>query len=80
MVNLFLQGTHPHGGAHAKFTNYKFDVDEFVKIVKNAEKHVKNHDGFKEFIANIHNGTQAVNNRSSINEELWLFIPEGIVT
>ncbi|KAJ8686289.1 hypothetical protein QAD02_022083 [Eretmocerus hayati] len=42
--------THPHNGAHAKFINYEFDVDEFLKIVKKAEKHVKNHDAFKKFI------------------------------
>ncbi|XP_020711618.2 EGF domain-specific O-linked N-acetylglucosamine transferase isoform X2 [Athalia rosae] len=43
-------GTHPDGGAHAKFTNYSFDVEEFLRIVKLAEKHVKNHKTFKEHV------------------------------
>ncbi|XP_043467155.1 EGF domain-specific O-linked N-acetylglucosamine transferase [Leptopilina heterotoma] len=43
-------GTHPNGGAHAKFTNYSFDVKEFLRIVSLAEKHVRNHKGFQEFI------------------------------
>ncbi|XP_058802591.1 EGF domain-specific O-linked N-acetylglucosamine transferase [Phymastichus coffea] len=44
-------GTHQYGGgAHAKFTNYKFDVEEFIRIVSNAEKYVKNHDAFKKFL------------------------------
>ncbi|XP_001599568.2 EGF domain-specific O-linked N-acetylglucosamine transferase [Nasonia vitripennis] len=43
-------GTHPHGGAHAKFTNYSFDIEEFVRIVSVAEKHVGNHASFNAFI------------------------------
>ncbi|XP_046469795.1 EGF domain-specific O-linked N-acetylglucosamine transferase isoform X1 [Neodiprion pinetum] len=43
-------GTHPDGGAHAKFTNYSFDVEEFLRLVTVAEKHVKNHKAFKDFI------------------------------
>lgn len=46
----FKQGNHPDGGAHAKFTNYSFDVDEFLRIVKIAEEHVKNHKKFNEFV------------------------------
>lgn len=38
------------GGAHAKFTNYYFDVDEFVKLVNEAADHVKNNTKFQEFI------------------------------
>ena len=56
-VYIFLQGTHPQGGAHAKFTNYSFDVEEFVRIVSRAEKHVKNHNAFKEFLENRSNKT-----------------------
>ncbi|XP_043794817.1 EGF domain-specific O-linked N-acetylglucosamine transferase isoform X2 [Apis laboriosa] len=44
-------GTHPDGGAHAKFTNYSFDVEEFLRIVSQATDYVKNHDSFKNFIA-----------------------------
>ncbi|XP_011298968.1 EGF domain-specific O-linked N-acetylglucosamine transferase isoform X2 [Fopius arisanus] len=43
-------GTHPDGGAHAKFTNYSFDTDEFVRIVALAAEHVKNHEDFQEFL------------------------------
>lgn len=49
---FFFQGTHPDGGAHAKFTNYSFDEEEFLRIVTLAEKHVKNHKAFKEFVKN----------------------------
>ncbi|XP_031772944.1 EGF domain-specific O-linked N-acetylglucosamine transferase isoform X2 [Apis florea] len=44
-------GTHPDGGAHAKFTNYSFDVEEFLRIVSQATDYVKNHDSFKNFVA-----------------------------
>ncbi|XP_067003834.2 EGF domain-specific O-linked N-acetylglucosamine transferase isoform X2 [Anabrus simplex] len=43
------EGHHPDGGAHAKFTNYAFDVQEFLRIVSLAAKHVKHHKAFKEF-------------------------------
>jgi hypothetical protein len=46
--NLF-QGHHPEGGAHAKFTNYSFDVDEFLRLVALGAKHVKHHKAFLEF-------------------------------
>lgn len=49
-----FQGTNKEGGeAHAKFTNYSFDVDEFVRIVEKAVQHVKNHPQFKEVISGI---------------------------
>jgi protein O-GlcNAc transferase len=44
-----LQGHHPEGGAHAKFTNYAFDVDEFLRLVAVGAKHVKHHTAFQEF-------------------------------
>ncbi|KOX67308.1 EGF domain-specific O-linked N-acetylglucosamine transferase [Melipona quadrifasciata] len=44
-------GTHPDGGAHAKFTNYSFDVKEFLRIVSQARDYVKNHESFKKFIS-----------------------------
>nr|CAD7427710.1 unnamed protein product [Timema monikensis] len=43
------EGHHPDGGAHAKFTNYSFDVEEFLRLVQVAAKHVKNHKAFKDF-------------------------------
>lgn len=42
----YLQGHHPDGGAHAKFTNYKFDAKEFLRLVQEAEDHVRNHPTF----------------------------------
>ncbi|XP_015433615.1 PREDICTED: EGF domain-specific O-linked N-acetylglucosamine transferase, partial [Dufourea novaeangliae] len=44
-------GTHPDGGAHAKFTNYSFDVKEFLRVVAQASDHVKNHSVFKKFVS-----------------------------
>ncbi|KAK2582236.1 hypothetical protein KPH14_004582 [Odynerus spinipes] len=44
-------GTHPDGGAHAKFTNYHFDVKEFLRIVSLASTHVKHHNAFKDFLS-----------------------------
>ncbi|KOC65578.1 EGF domain-specific O-linked N-acetylglucosamine transferase [Habropoda laboriosa] len=43
-------GTHPDGGAHAKFTNYSFDVKEFLRVVSQAKDYVENHGSFKKFI------------------------------
>lgn len=41
------EGHHPDGGAHAKFTNYSFDVDEFVRLVKLLAEHVLRHPDFE---------------------------------
>lgn len=41
------EGHHPTLGAHAKFTNYAFDVEEFLRLVKIAADHVINHKSFK---------------------------------
>lgn len=41
------QGHHPDGGPHAKFTNYAFDVTEFLRIVNSAANHVANHEAFR---------------------------------
>lgn len=49
LISYNLQGTHPDGGAHAKFTNYSFDVKEFLRIVSLARNHVKHHNAFKKF-------------------------------
>lgn len=48
------EGHHPEGGAHAKFTNYLFDVDEFLRLVAVGAKHVKHHKAFQEFHAAHH--------------------------
>lgn len=42
------EGHHPQLGPHTKFTNYAFDVDEFMKLVAKAADHVTLH---PEFIA-----------------------------
>ncbi|GLV39150.1 EGF-domain O-GlcNAc transferase [Carabus blaptoides fortunei] len=44
------EGHHPDGGSHAKFTNYSFDIAEFIRIVNKAAMHVKNHAEFRKFI------------------------------
>ncbi|XP_065217712.1 EGF domain-specific O-linked N-acetylglucosamine transferase [Planococcus citri] len=46
-LKLYQQDeNHPERGAHAKFTNYKFDVDEFLKLVEVAAKHVSEQENF----------------------------------
>lgn len=51
IFSSFLQGSHSEGGgAHAKFTNYSFDEEEFTKLVQKAVKHVKNHPLFKKIV------------------------------
>lgn len=52
-------------GAHAKFTNYRFDVDEFETIVKKASDHVQGHPAFKEFLS-----SSLETESSSIHQEL----------
>lgn len=37
------EGHHPTEGAHAKFTNYEFDAQEFVRIMKAAASYVRGH-------------------------------------
>lgn len=64
-----IKGTHPDGGAHAKFTNYSFDVDEFLRIVALARDHVQNHRGFKHFIKS-RNGNGTVDNTQIRSEGL----------
>ena len=38
---------------HAKFTNYSFDKDEFVRLVVKAATNVRNHRKYKDFIEKI---------------------------
>lgn len=40
------EGHHPEGGAHAKFTNYSFDVKEFVHLVDGAAEEILSHKEF----------------------------------
>ncbi|EDW03910.1 EGF domain-specific O-linked N-acetylglucosamine transferase [Drosophila grimshawi] len=40
------EGHHPEGGAHAKFTNYRFDVPEFERVVAKAAVAVRAHEEF----------------------------------
>ncbi|XP_006607155.1 EGF domain-specific O-linked N-acetylglucosamine transferase isoform X2 [Apis dorsata] len=63
-------GTHPDGGAHAKFTNYSFDVEEFLRIVSQATDYVKNHDSFKNFVAKRiqHKRTEMKNQTSAMSD------------
>lgn len=44
------EGQHPEGGAHAKFTNYAFDVEEFSRLVAKAARHVGSHLEFQELL------------------------------
>ena len=46
MISCVLQGHHPTLGAHAKFTNYAFDVDEFMRLMRKAATHVRSHPAF----------------------------------
>jgi len=41
-----LQGHHPTLGAHKKFTNYSFDVEEFMLLVGEAADYVLSHPRF----------------------------------
>ncbi|CAH0556852.1 unnamed protein product [Brassicogethes aeneus] len=50
-------GSH-NGGAHAKFANYRFDKNEFVRIVDKAVGHVKNHTKFKELLDTLNTSTK----------------------
>ncbi|XP_071081887.1 EGF domain-specific O-linked N-acetylglucosamine transferase-like [Haliotis cracherodii] len=40
------EGHHPTLGAHAKFTNYGFDVNEFLRLVFQGAQHVKSHPSY----------------------------------
>ncbi|KAL4227068.1 hypothetical protein ACF0H5_015042 [Mactra antiquata] len=40
------EGHHPTLGAHQKYTNYAFDVQEFMRLVAMAANHVRSHPAF----------------------------------
>ncbi|CAH0603178.1 unnamed protein product [Chrysodeixis includens] len=44
------QGHGPGGGSHAKFTNYSFDVQEFLRLVEKCAKHVREQKDFIDFL------------------------------
>lgn len=46
------EGHHPdlEGGKHPKFTNYAFDVKEFVRLVKKGADFVENHEDYKKYL------------------------------
>lgn len=60
ILSKFFQGHHPEGGAHAKFTNYSFHVDEFLRLVAIGAKHVKHHKAFLEFHSTHHDELQSI--------------------
>lgn len=71
-------GTHPDGGAHAKFTNYSFDVEEFLRIVSLARNHVKHHNAFKKFLDDFH--TEVRNDtKSDIKESIQTSNAEEVI-
>lgn len=45
------EGHHPEGGAHAKFTNYRFDASEFERLVAQAATEVRAHKDFQQATA-----------------------------
>nr|SVE91644.1 EOG090X02IK [Daphnia sinensis] len=48
------EGHHPSdGGPHAKFTNYSFDTEEFLRIVELAANHVANHPAYRHMLSHI---------------------------
>nr|CAI5829086.1 unnamed protein product [Callosobruchus analis] len=48
-LKSFEDGTYV-GGAHAKFANYSFDVEEFSRLVNIGVTHVRNHPEFNMFL------------------------------
>lgn len=44
------EGHHPDGQAHEKFTNYKFEVNEFVRLVKKAVERVRDNEKYRQFV------------------------------
>ncbi|UYV74183.1 EOGT [Cordylochernes scorpioides] len=44
------EGHHPSLGAHAKFTNYRFDVKEFLRLLNQAVEYVQSHHRYQQSI------------------------------
>ncbi|VEN39774.1 unnamed protein product [Callosobruchus maculatus] len=51
-LKSFEDGTYV-GGAHAKFANYSFDVEEFSRLVDIGARHVRNHPEFEKFLKKV---------------------------
>ena len=47
------EGHHPSDGPHAKFTNYSFDTDEFIRIVDLAADHVNQHPAYRNMLGHL---------------------------
>ncbi|XP_023955256.2 EGF domain-specific O-linked N-acetylglucosamine transferase [Bicyclus anynana] len=45
------QGHGPGGVSHAKFTNYSFDVEEFLRLVELCAEYVRNRQDFNNFVS-----------------------------
>uniref|UniRef100_A0A1B0DDB1 EGF domain-specific O-linked N-acetylglucosamine transferase n=1 Tax=Phlebotomus papatasi TaxID=29031 RepID=A0A1B0DDB1_PHLPP len=43
-------GSSTESGAYAKFTNYSFDPDEFMRLVNKAADHIEQHNEFKNYL------------------------------
>lgn len=41
------EGHHPTLGAHAKFTNYYFDLEEFLRIMSKMVQYIKENPAYK---------------------------------
>ncbi|KAH8376906.1 hypothetical protein KR093_002074 [Drosophila rubida] len=48
------EGHHPEGGAHAKFTNYRFNAQEFSRLVAQAASQVRAHKDFPQAATTQH--------------------------
>lgn len=48
-ISIF-QGNGPGGVSHAKFTNYSFDVKEFLRLVEVCASYVRQRQDFRNFI------------------------------
>ena len=48
LFDFYFQGHHPTLGAHKKFTNYSFDVPEFLRKVQEGAAHVRRHRMFRD--------------------------------
>lgn len=68
------EGHHPDMGSHAKFTNYSFDTDEFVRMVNRAAELVWKNLDFQKFIAGNFDSQQQSGRDDTLanaHVELW---------
>jgi len=69
MYVCLTKGHHPTLGAHKKFTNYSFDMVEFLKLISEAAEYVFSHPRFieeqKRKYGSEHNSSQ-----TSVKSEL----------